>query len=150
MEAVNCLKSITNYVREHPEHVAQRMVELLNSTKTGENELFFSCRVDSSMHLQLFSCVSLEMNKGNVCYVTNLMTCIWNISANWQMKEIIIKSEVIKAISKFLDPKWSNQTSWPEVTRHATGLLMPISVCESGKNSFNENTDIIAQLCVSY
>eukprot|EP01084_Bolivina_argentea_P126943 224620_1 len=83
-----------------------------------------------------------DKNDTNRC--ENNLKCLWNICTKWEIKEIAIKYKVVKTMSKFLSTSYAKQE--PNISQCATGLLMPISTCESGKNSIISNKNIITSL----
>ena len=84
-------------------------------------------------------------DKSDVKRCESNLKCLWNICTTWQMKEIAIKHQIVVSLSKFLSTTYAKQES--TVCRCASGLLMPISVCESGKEAIISATNIITSLC---
>ena len=105
---------------ETPENVVEQIINVLNLTDTTEIE---KC--------------------------TNGLTCLWNICSVPSMTEIAITKNVVNhAIVKFLDISYAKKE--PNVVRHACGLLMPISISQSGKQAIiesNTKSGIIKSLC---
>eukprot|EP01083_Nonionella_stella_P238228 834981_1 len=114
-ETLSSLSFITNYIRNAPENVVEKLIQLLSKT-----------------------------DKQNTNRAQNNLNCLWNICTKWDIKEIAIKHQVVPTTSRFLSTSFAKQE--PSVSRCATGLLMPISVCESGKNAILSNPKIISSL----
>lgn len=106
---------------ETPENVIEQIINVLNLTDTKDIE---KC--------------------------TNGLTCLWNICSVPNQTEIAIKKNIVNnAIVKFLNVTYAKQE--PNVVRHACGLLMPISISQSGKQAIiqsHEKSNIIKSLCV--
>ena len=115
-ETLKSLSFITNYIRNTPENVVQKMIEILH--KTDKTDIY---RCESNLK------------------------CLRNICTKWDIKEIAIKYEIVKSISKFLSTTYARQE--PNICKCACGVLMTISVCENGKDSMiNKNPNIITSL----
>ena len=114
-ETLKSLSYITNYIRDTPEKVVSKMIQILMRT-----------------------------DKSDINRCESNLKCLWNICTTWSIKEIAIKHEIVKSTSKFLSTTYARKE--PNICRCATGLLMPISVCESGKESIITNGDIIKSL----
>ena len=115
-ETLKALSFVTNYIRSTPENVIVRLIQILSKT-----------------------------DKFEVIRCDNALKVLSNICAEWEMKEVVIKHNVIKSVAKFLSTSYAQKEE--AVSRSASGLLMMISVCESGKESLLSNKAIIAALC---
>jgi len=114
-EALNSFSFITNYIRNTPEKVVQKIIEILSRT-----------------------------DKKDVNRCKSNMKCLWNMCSSWEIKELAIKHGAVDAIPKFLSMAYAKQQY--DVCRCATGLLMPISVCESGKDAIIASSSVIGSL----
>jgi len=71
--------------------------------------------------------------KAKVARCSSALQCLSNICALWRIKELAIRHEIVAATPKFLSTTYAKTE--PSVCRRAAALLMPISVCEAGKDA---------------
>jgi len=83
-------------------------------------------------------------DKQDVNRVGSNVKCLWNICTLWEIKELAIKHGVVDSVSKFLSTSYAKQEA--DVCRCVVGLLMPISVCESGKEAIISRESVIGSL----
>jgi len=114
-ETLHSLSSITNQIRDTPEKVVAKLIAVLRAT-----------------------------DKADVARCESNLSCLWNICAVWQIKELAIQHQIVDATAKFLSTTFAKAE--PAVCRRAAGLLMPISVCEAGKDAIIAAKGIVSAL----
>jgi len=86
------------------------------------------------------------LTKANVEDQTRIVRSLWNMASDFNMKEVILKAEVMHHVVALLRGGL-NSSSWCfELCRCTAGLLAYLSACESGKIAIIEQEELLGEL----